>query len=68
MPGSMSFGFLRTMIIRSVGVTPDGALKPIASLTLTLATVAMAALGLSVELRTALAAGALPGVGLVGVR
>lgn len=50
-------GFLGMMVIRSSGLIPTDALKPIASLASTLTIISMAALGLSVNLRTVLAAG-----------
>ncbi len=50
-------GFLGMMIIRSLGMIPNVALKPIASLTSTLTLVSMAALGLSVNLRTVASSG-----------
>lgn len=50
-------GFLGMMVLRSLGLIPAEALKPIATATSLLTIVSMAALGLSVNLRTVLAAG-----------
>ena len=50
-------GFLGMMILRSLGLIPTEALKPIATVASVLTIVSMAALGLSVNLRTVLAAG-----------
>ncbi len=50
-------GFLGMMILRSLGLIPAEALKPIATAASVLTIISMAALGLSVNLRTVLAAG-----------
>lgn len=50
-------GFIVMMAVRSQGLIPEAALKPMQSTSSTLTTVAMAALGLSVDLRTVVAAG-----------
>lgn len=50
-------GFLGMMVLRSLGLIPTDALRPLATAASILTIVSMAALGLSVNLRTVLAAG-----------
>jgi uncharacterized integral membrane protein (TIGR00698 family) len=50
-------GFIVMMAVRSHGAIPEAALKPIQSTSSMLTTIAMAALGLSVDLRSVAAAG-----------
>ncbi|WP_337268294.1 YeiH family protein [Oryzifoliimicrobium ureilyticus] len=50
-------GFVVLMLVRSAGWIPQGALDPMRSLSTFLTTISMAALGLSVNLRTVLASG-----------
>lgn len=67
-------GFVAMMVARSLGVLPHAALKPAATLATWLTIVSMAALGLSVDMRTilhsggrVLATGALSLVALTGI-
>jgi uncharacterized membrane protein YadS len=50
-------GFLAMMTCRSFGMIPDGAIKPTSQVSTALTIVSMAALGLSVDIRTIVHAG-----------